>query len=258
MTQLLDGKGAVVTGAASGIGRAIARRFAEHGASVVVADIRDDPREGGIPTHESITEAGGSAKYVECDVTDHGSIVNAVDAADEFGGVDVMVNNAGIASPGGPLVDLDYEDYRTVIDVTLDGMVAGSQAAARRMLEDDTRGSIINMSSKLGIEGSGGLTQYCTAKGGIRLFTYALADELGPEGIRVNAIHPGLIETALTSGGASETDEEYRDLVLQGIPLRRQAQPEEVAGVALFLASDLASYVTGESILVDGGSTNSA
>ncbi|HKJ60318.1 MAG TPA: SDR family oxidoreductase [Halobacteriales archaeon] len=257
MDGLLAERAAVVTGAASGIGRAIARTFADHGASVVVADVREEPRQGGAPTQEAIEEAGGDAAYVQCDVTDRDDLDAAVAAADAFGGIDVMVNNAGISGPTSPIADLEYDEYRALMDVNLDGAVFGSRAAARRMIDRGEGGSIINLSSVLGVTGAGWITPYTTAKGGIRLFTYGLAAELGPRGIRVNAIHPGLIETAMTSRAFDEEDDEADASEVTGrTPLRRAAQPEEVAKVALFLASDLASYVTAESILVDGGTTN--
>jgi NAD(P)-dependent dehydrogenase (short-subunit alcohol dehydrogenase family) len=258
MESLLSDTAAVVTGAASGNGRAIARQFAEHGADVVCADVREEPRRGGRPTHELIeAETGASAVSVDCDVTDYDDVAGAVAAADEFGGVDVMVNNAGIVGPQDPLVDLDLGGYRDLLRVNLDGVVHGSKAAALRMVEAGDGGSIVNMSSVAGITGYGGLTPYSTAKGGVRLFTYALASELGGDDVRVNAVHPGVIETAMTVDDVPMVGSEDAEAVLQTIPLGRFGQPEEVAGVCTFLASDLASYVTAESIVVDGGELNS-
>jgi len=249
---------AVVTGGASGNGRAIAETFAEHGAAVVVADLRRDPRQGGTPTHELIQEQGGEAVFAECDVSSYEDCAAAVEAAEEFGGVDVMVNNAGIVGPQEPLVELDFEEYQQLMEINLTGVFHGSKAAAVRMLERDDGGSIINMSSVAGINGYGGITPYSAAKGGVRLFSYALASELGPDGIRVNAVHPGVIETAMTTEDSPTVGTEQGEQLKQTIPLRRFGQPEEVAGVCLFLASDLSSYVTAESIIVDGGELNSA
>jgi NAD(P)-dependent dehydrogenase (short-subunit alcohol dehydrogenase family) len=184
---LVDGKTAVVTGGASGNGRAIAETFADHGAAVVVADVREEPREGGVPTHERIREGGGEATFVACDVSDYDDCVEAVAAADEFGGLDVMVNNAGIVGPQVPLVDLDFEEYRSLMAVNLDGVFHGSKAAALELVERGG-GSIVNMSSVAGMAGYGGITPYSAAKGGVRLFSYALANELGPDGVRVNVV----------------------------------------------------------------------
>lgn len=256
--SLLEDQTAVVTGAASGNGRAIAELFAEHGAAVVVADVREDPREGGDPTHVTIEDGGGDAVFVECDVTEYEDCVAAVDAAEQFGGVDIMVNNAGIVGPQVPLVELDMDEYRTLMEVNLDGVFHGSKAAALAMLEAGDGGSIVNMSSVAGIAGYGGITPYSAAKGGVRLFSYALAGELGPDGIRVNVVHPGVIETAMTTEDSPIVGTEEGEQLKATLPLRRFGTPEDVAGVCLFLASDLSSYVTAESIIVDGGQLNSA
>ncbi|SEP09128.1 NAD(P)-dependent dehydrogenase, short-chain alcohol dehydrogenase family [Halogranum amylolyticum] len=256
--SLLEDRTAVITGAASGNGRAIAELFAEHGASVVVADIREEPREGGEPTHTYIESQGGEATFVECDVTDYDDCVAAVEAAEQFGGVDVMVNNAGIVGPQAPLVELDMDEYRTLMRVNLDGVFHGSKAAALAMVERGDGGSIVNMSSVAGMAGYGGITAYSASKGGVRLFSYALASELGPDGIRVNVVHPGVIETAMTTEDSPIVGTEEGEQLKSTLPLRRFGTPEDVAGVCLFLASDLSSYVTAESIVVDGGDLNSA
>lgn len=250
---LLEGTTAVITGAASGNGRAIAEVFADHGASVVVADVQTEPRRGGTPTHELITETGGSATFVECDVTDYDDVVTAVDAAEDFGGVDVMVNNAGIVGPQGAITELDFDDYQTLMDINLKGVFHGSKAAASRMLDHGTEGSIINISSVAGIVGYGGISPYSAAKGGVRLLTYSLAQELGPDGIRVNAVHPGVIETAMTTQDNPLIGTDQGEQLKQTIPLREFGKPEDVAGICTFFASDLARYVTGESVVVDGG-----
>jgi NAD(P)-dependent dehydrogenase (short-subunit alcohol dehydrogenase family) len=250
MPALLNGRTAVVTGASSGIGRAIALAYAENGADVVVADLRDSPREGGMPTHEKIVdETEASATFVECDVSDVASIAAAVDAADEFGGVDVMVNNAGIFRTEN-FLETSEETFDQLMDVNVKGVYFGSQAAAKKMVENGG-GSIINMSSMNGMRGNGGYPTYSATKGAVRLLTYSLAHGLGPEGIRVNAIHPGSIETMIAAD--EEMDEDAAAQFTEMIPQRRTGQPTDVAGVAVFLASDLASYVNGESVLVDGG-----
>lgn len=256
MDELLSGEVAVVTGGASGNGRAIATTLAAHGAAVVVADLREEPREGGAPTHELIrSEIGGRAGFVECDVTSVEDLRVAVDAAEEFGGVSVMVNNAGITQSE-PFLETTEAAYDRMMAVNVKGVFFGAQAAARSMVEADREGSIVNVSSISGLTGRGDGVAYCASKGAVRLMTYALADGLGPRGIRVNAIHPGMIETDMTREDlgviGTESAEQYR----RATPVGRIGQPEDVANAALFLASPLSSFVNGESLVVDGGVTN--
>lgn len=253
MPDLLAAQTAVVTGASSGIGRSIATTFAEHGADLVVAGIREEPREGGTPTHEVIEEeTDRSAKYVECDVSSRDDLEAMLDAADRFGDVDVLVNNAGVFRAE-EFLDVTPGEYDQLMNVNVKGTFFGSQLAAQRMI-DAGGGRIINVSSIAGLLGNGGYVTYCVSKGAMRLLTYALAHRLGPEGIRVNAIHPGGVETAMMEDShmGPEELEEFE----QAIPSRRTGEPEDIAGVALFLASDLSSYVNGESIVVDGGYTH--
>ena len=255
MSGMLDGKTAVITGGASGIGREIARTFAGEGANVVVADLQNEPREGGTPTVEVAHELGVDASFVECDVTDLDALRGAIDAADEFGGIDIMVNNAGIFR-GKPFTEVEEDEFDQMMDVNVKGVFFGAQAAAQKMLDDGREGAIINMSSVAGLTGSANYTTYCTSKGGVRLLTYSLAAELGPKGIRVNAIHPGLIETEMTTEDVPIIGTESGDQYEQTIPLHRFGNPEDVANGALYLASDNASYVNGESLVIDGGMTN--
>jgi NAD(P)-dependent dehydrogenase (short-subunit alcohol dehydrogenase family) len=255
MDELLSDRTAVVTGGASGNGRAISVAFAEAGADVVVADLREEPREGGTPTHDLVEEAGSGAAFVECDVTDLDSLEAAVDAADEFGGVDVMVNNAGIFRSE-TFLEVTPEEYEGLMDVNVRGVFFGTQYAARKMIEDGRGGSVINLSSVAGLEGSAQYVTYCTSKGAVRLLTYATAAELGPEGVRVNAIHPGLIETSMTTDDVPIVGTDAGESFLEQIPSRRFGTPEDVADAALYLASDLADYVNGESLVVDGGMHN--
>ncbi|MDQ2055625.1 glucose 1-dehydrogenase [Halobellus sp. H-GB7] len=254
---LLDGKTAVVTGGSSGIGRGIAREFADHGASaVVVADVREDPKESGPPTHELLAdETDAAATFVECDVTNTDDLEAAADAAAEFGGLDIWVNNAGIWHAE-DFLDVTEAEYQQLMDINTKGAYFGSQVAAAR-LRDRGSGSIINISSIAGLFGNGNWPTYATSKGGLTLLTYSLAHELGEHGIRVNAIHPGAIQTMI---GGEPTDSEAAaagaEQFTQMVPLGRYGQPEDVAGAAVFLASDLAGYVTGESLVVDGGWTS--
>ncbi len=259
MSQLLDGQSAVVTGGASGIGRAISTAFARHGADVVVADRHEEPRRGGSPTHERIrAETDAEATFVECDVTDGAELEAAVDAADAFGGLDVMVNNAGIFGPMAPVAEIEFEAYRELMAINLDAVFRGSQIAADRLIDRGEGGAIVNVSSLAGLQGYAQLTPYCTAKAGVKNLTCSLAAELGPHGIRVNAIHPGEVETAMTTEDFPVFGTENADELAETIPLRKLGQPEDVANAAVFLASDLAGHVTAESLLVDGGARNTA
>lgn len=254
MTELVADRTAVVTGAASGIGRGIALSLARHGAAVVVADIRESPREGGAPTHERIEdETEGRATFVHCDVTEREGIVDAVEAAEEFGGIDVMVNNAGY-SRDEAFTDVDEDAYDDMMDVNAKGTFMGAQVAAERMAETGG-GSIINVSSAEGLQGIGDHPTYGTSKGAVRTLTYSLADALAPD-VRVNAIHPGLIETTMTTEDTPMIGTDDEDEFREKIALDRVGQPDDIGRAAVFLASDLAGYVTGESLVVDGGMTS--
>jgi NAD(P)-dependent dehydrogenase (short-subunit alcohol dehydrogenase family) len=256
MAGLLADEVAVVTGGASGNGRAMALSFAREGADVVVADLQEPPREGGTPTHELVVEETGQrATFVDCDVTSVDDLQAAITAAEEFGGVDVMVNNAGVFRAE-EFLDVTEAEFDQLMDVNVKGTFFGAQAAARAMTERGEGGSIVNLSSVAGLRGSGPYVTYNTSKGAVTLMTYALADALGPSGIRVNAVHPGLIETAMTTEDVPIFGTEQEETFLETIPARRGGTPEDVAGAALFLASDLSDYVTGESLVVDGGMTN--
>ena len=250
MTGRLSGTAALVTGASSGNGRAIALRFAEEGASVTVADVREDPRLGGEPTHELIAAAGGDAQYVETDVTDVDALRAAVQATvDEYGSLDVMVNNAGVERQL-PIEEATEEDFAWLMDINLKGVYFGCQAAIEQMLDQADGGSIVNMSSIAGIRGLANSSLYCTSKGGVTNLTRELAVEHGENDIRVNALNPGFIETAMTM-----EDGETASGILDQTPLGRAGQPDEVADAALFLASDESSFVTGHNLVMDGGFT---
>lgn len=250
MTGRLSGTAALVTGASSGNGRAIARRFAAEGASVTVADVRETPRLGGEPTHELIEAADGDAQYIETDVTNTDAIRATVDATVEaYGSLDVMVNNAGVERQL-PIEEATEEDFEWLMNINLKGVYFGCQAAIEVMVDQDDGGSIVNMSSIAGIRGLENSSLYCTSKGGVSNLTRELAVEHGENGIRVNALNPGFIETAMTM-----EDGDTAGGILDQTPLGRAGEPEEVADAALFLASDESSFVTGHNLVMDGGFT---
>lgn len=257
MTNQLADSVAVVTGGASGNGRAICERFAEEGASVVVADRQREPRQGGQPTHERIQDAGGEACFVECDVTERAALDEAVATAEPYGGIDVMVNNAGIFRYE-KFLDVTESELQQFLDVNVKGVFFGAQAAAEAMLESDG-GSIINMSSMGAVRADGNYPSYDLTKGAVASLTYSLADRFGGDGIRVNALMPGIIATAMTEDDVpivgSQRGDQYAS---ESVPMKRFGEPEEVADAAVFLASEQSSYVNGESLLVDGGVTHSS
>ena len=247
----LKGKAALVTGASSGIGRAIALQMAQEGAKVTVADIRREPREGGMPTEERINENGGESIYIETDVSKVKDLEEAIkETVEQFGSLDVMVNNAGIYPGLTPIEEITEEDYDQLMAINLKGTFFGSKLAAAEMRKNDTKGAIINMSSIAGLYGFNQSSTYSASKGGVTNLTRELALELGPQGIRVNAINPGVIQTAMTT-----QDEDVAGTMTEQIPLRRDGRPEDIANAAVFLASEEASYVNGHNLVVDGGYT---
>lgn len=245
MRGRLEGKVALVTGAARGQGAAEARRFVAEGARVVLTDVLDD--EG----RALAAELGERALYRRLDVTDETEWQVAVGATvDRFGRLDVLVNNAGIGVVS-PLDTIDLDLHRRLVDVNLHGVFLGMRAVKPAM-QRGGRGSIVNVSSIDGLVGVANMTSYSASKFAVTGMTRSAALELGPHGIRVNSIHPGVIDSPMVREAPAAVQERLaRLLERQAIP--RMGTPEEVAALALFLASDEASYVTGAQFVIDGG-----
>ncbi len=244
-----EGKTALVTGAAAGIGAACARRFADAGARVVLADIDAGKcRAAG----EAIAAATGRETLaIACDVADEAACRALVDQAHErFAALDVLVNNAGIIARGSVL-DLEPAEFDRVLGVNLRAAFVLTQMVARRMVEAGRRGSIVNISSLNAVLAIPDQVAYVASKGGLQQLTKASALGLAPHGVRVNAVGPGSIMTDILK--AVMDDDAARRKILSRTPLGRIGEPKEVADVALFLASDLASYITGQTIYPDGG-----
>jgi 3-oxoacyl-[acyl-carrier protein] reductase len=233
----LEGKLALVTGASRGIGRAIATELAAAGAQVVVGY-----RSGGEQAEALANELGGCA--VQADVSDPAEAARLVE---EAGDLDILVNNAGLTRDG-LIARMSNDDWRAVVDTNLGGVFHTCRAAARGMMRQRS-GSIVNLTSVVGIHGNPGQTNYAASKAGIIGFTKSLARELASRGVRANAVAPGYIQTALTDVLPAEVQQ----AILANTPLGRLGTPEDVAGAVRFLCSDEASFVTGEVLLVDGG-----
>jgi 3-oxoacyl-[acyl-carrier protein] reductase len=246
MDRLLAGKNCIVTGGSKGIGRAIVELFARQGARVwyFSRSEADDPAA----LAAAAAEGGGQVKWLSVDVADEVKVNEAVEAViAEAGSIDALVNNAGITRDG-LVFRMSLDDWDAVLRTNLTSAFLVSRAVARHMIKARS-GSIVNMSSVVGIMGNGGQTNYSASKAGVIGFTKSLAREVGSRGVRVNAIAPGFIETAMTE----KIPAEAKDKMKAGIPLARAGKPEDVAAAALFLCSDLSSYVTGEVLKVDGG-----
>lgn len=247
----LDGKTAIVTGGAGGIGFAIAQRFMRDGARVVIAD---NDAERGEAAEADLLKLG-EARFIRADVSRKLDVHNLVAATiDAYGDIDILVNNAGIVHAA-DFLDLKEEDFDRVLSINLKGSFLAGQAAARFMVDKvksgGSAGSIVNMSSINAVVAIGNQVPYSVSKGGVNQLTRVMALALAPYGIRVNAIGPGSINTDMLA--TVNADPEAKARILSRTPLGRVGQPGEIASIASFLASDDASYVTGQTIYADGG-----
>lgn len=243
----LEGKVAIVTGGANGIGEATVRDMVNEGAKVIIADIDD---EKGKALAEEFNKDGKKAAYCNTDVTKEAEVEAMVKLAkDEFGKLDILFSNAGIGNLV-PTAELELENWQRVIDINLTGVFLSAKHAIPVMLETGG-GSIINAASMLGHVGQAETAAYTASKGGVVNMTRALAVEYAKDGIRVNAVCPGYVNTSLLD----QLDEEMINHLISLHPINRLAEPEEIAKVTTFLASDDASFITGANLLVDGGYT---
>jgi meso-butanediol dehydrogenase/(S,S)-butanediol dehydrogenase/diacetyl reductase len=246
----LQDKVAFITGAASGIGFACAERFAREGANIAGYDVASPSEE----MRKILAETGRESEYWNGDVRDEGAIERSVRAAAEkFGRIDILINAAGV-STGGTVGDLETEEWDRVLDINLKGTFLVSKYVVRRMVEQ-LSGNIVNLASIEGMEGFETQAAYNASKGGVILLTRNMAVDYGKLGIRVNCLCPGLIETPLTAVLQMDELKAIRDKFIDSHMMGRAGQPEEVAAAALFLVSEDASFVTGASLVVDGGFT---
>lgn len=245
--QRLEGRIALITGGASGIGKATAERFVDEGAKVVISDVQV---ELGEKVAAELTAKGGNVVFVKHDVSDEKSWVEVLAKVKELhGGLDILFNNAGVGESVA-IEDLSVEDYHRTIRITQDSVFLGMKLAAP-MLKESKHASVINTSSIFGASGGFGASPgYHAAKGAVRLMTKSTAIHWAKEGIRVNSVHPGFIDTPIIAGAKGTP---FEDLLTTVTPMGRLGKPEEIAAGVAFLASDDASFVTGTELFIDGG-----
>lgn len=248
--MLVENKTAVITGAASGIGAATAKLYADSGANVVAVDIDDD---GGQATVDTIVSGGGEAMFVQADVSDSADVQHAIEAAvEEYGGLDVLFNNAGIVGTRSGLEEFGDDDFDSVVAVNLKGVFYGLKYGTQAMLADEG-GSIINTSSVAANVGFPGRCAYCATKAGINGMSRSAAIEFAEAGIRVNTVLPGIVETPMHHQAGDQTPATDRTSLDLSEPMSGTEQPEDIAEAVLFLGSDHSSRITGVELPVDGG-----
>ena len=254
----VQGKVALVTGGASGIGRGCAETLAAEGAVAVITDVQDDK---GAEVVAAIEKAGGKAEYLRHDVTDEAAWEGVIaQVKDRHGRLDILVNNAGIGI-GGSILDMTLADWRRQTAVNLDGVFLGVKHAIPLMRATGDGGSIVNMCSVAGLKGAPTLAGYCATKGGVRLFTKAVAMECAnaKDGIRVNSVHPGIIETPIwlsilnPANPGANAPPDLDAMSAMAVPLGMKGLPQDIANGVLWLASDESRYVTGAELVIDGG-----
>ena len=245
---LLTGKTALVTGAARGIGKAIALKFAQEGANIAFTDLFIDEEHGGLQTERDIQALGVKAKGYASNAADFAQTADVVaKVKEEFGSVDILVNNAGITKAG-LMLRMTEQQWDAVINVNLKSAFNFIHACVPVMMRQ-RHGSIINMSSVVGVHGNAGQCNYAASKAGLIALAKSIGQEMGAKGIRANAIAPGFIDTAMTQA----LPDDIRKAWIKNIPLRRAGTVDDIANTALYLASDLSSYISGQVIQVDGG-----
>ena len=244
--NLLKGKNVIITGGSRGIGRGIAEKFAEQGANIAFTCIKMS--DSSLELAKNLEKIGVKAKAYESDAADFNAATKlAEDVLNDFGSIDVLVNNAGITKDN-LLMRMSEEDFNDVMKINMNSVFNNTKAVLRQMLKQRS-GSIINLSSVVGVKGNAGQSNYSSSKAGIIGFTKSVALELGSRNIRCNAIAPGFIETEMTKALSNDQVNDWAD----SIPLKRTGQVEDIANTSLFLASDMSSYITGQVINVCGG-----
>ena len=244
--NLLKGKNVIITGGSRGIGRGIAEKFAEQGANIAYTCIKMS--DSSLELAKNLEKIGVKAKAYESDAADFDAATKlAEDVLNDFGSIDVLVNNAGITKDN-LLMRMSEEDFNDVMKINMNSVFNNTKAVLRQMLKQRS-GSIINLSSVVGVKGNAGQSNYSSSKAGIIGFTKSVALELGSRNIRCNAIAPGFIETEMTKALSNDQVNDWAD----SIPLKRTGQVEDIANTSLFLASDMSSYITGQVINVCGG-----